>query len=333
MGTALLQYGAFSQSIDAADAFLRTALQCEWSARQEEPPHPRVLTDLPAYAWNRRALSSSLGRPARDYLHRSAAPQGLLGPRVLGTCPSKYVWRSFISLERYQWLSHHTINDTVVFPGAALISMVVQASRQIVAPGRDILTDSFRDIRIHKATLVPNDEPVELIVSMTPQQRSWTSFELWAGSPAKQPHLACTGEWRSTCVPEPDSHLAQELDLTNIAVLQDYAEHERRCILPCSHETFYENVRNIGYGYGPTFRHLRDIRTCSNEFCAHVFWDAANCSTEADMLLDPVLLDAAFQASLGAAHDVLEDVLAPQSISSIEISLPSLGVRSCDLQM
>lgn len=49
---------------------------------------------------------------------------------------SQYVWRSFIRLSEEPWLRGHAVGTTVLFPGAGMVSIVLEATQQLIDPGK-----------------------------------------------------------------------------------------------------------------------------------------------------------------------------------------------------
>lgn len=49
---------------------------------------------------------------------------------------SQHVWRSFIRLSEEPWLRGNTVGSTVLFLGAGIVSIVLEAAQQLVDPGK-----------------------------------------------------------------------------------------------------------------------------------------------------------------------------------------------------
>ena len=107
----------------------------------------------------------------------------------------------------------------------------------------------------------------------------------------------------------------------------------RRCSARCTHgldaEKIYAGFRRHGVAYGPSFRALRAIHHNASEAVATIAPPPSSETGRSDCVLDPFLLDAAFQ-TLAAFHDANaadRPIGIPYSLERMRIDAPLSSAR------
>jgi len=135
---------------------------------------PVVLKNLPPYPWSRDPVLWSEGRISCEYRQRAHPRHELLGSAIVGGSSNVHSWRNMLKLQHVPWIRGHRLGDTIVFPAAGYIAMVIEAFRQTMATGRIVSPSvTLRDIKfLTMLTLDVEDEAKELFTELCPIQNS-----------------------------------------------------------------------------------------------------------------------------------------------------------------
>lgn len=81
---------------------------------------------------------------------------------------SERTWRGFIRLSDELWLRSHMIETTMLFSGAGMISLVLEAAQQIADSNKTPFAFKFRDISFLAAMSLFEDMATEVTIHMRP---------------------------------------------------------------------------------------------------------------------------------------------------------------------
>lgn len=222
---------------------------------------------LPAYPWQRERhwLESEESRDVR--LGRQDHP--LLGRRLRLPEPA---WECEISRHVLGYLSDHSVQGAVVFPGAGYVEMGLAAARQHYGEGHYCL----EEITFRKALFLPQGASPKAHVLLSPE---CASFEVHSQAEVNGAwNLHATGKVR----------LRQE-DGDRCVDIQTVRS---RCRTELSQEDCYSGFRDKGFQYGPAFQRITRLWRGFQEACAEI-----DCSdTDPAYSMHPAVLDACFQA-------------------------------------
>lgn len=117
-----------------AEAIWVAGIPAEWSSVFEKPGH---FVDLPHYPWEREhywhpVTSESAGALYRYVVHP------LLGYPVAQHCGE---WEQTLDIARMAYLADHRVGETVLFPGAGYIELLLAAARERLGSDRALLED------------------------------------------------------------------------------------------------------------------------------------------------------------------------------------------------
>ncbi|KAI0383327.1 putative polyketide synthase [Hypomontagnella monticulosa] len=108
-----------------------------------------LLVDLPSYEFDHSRKFWYESRLSRNYRLRTHVPSKLLGVRSRDWNPSHSRWRHVIRLSEMPWIEQHVINNSVLYPGAGMLVMAIEASKQLMADSSlDIQDYTLRDVHI-----------------------------------------------------------------------------------------------------------------------------------------------------------------------------------------
>ncbi|MEZ5907883.1 MAG: SDR family NAD(P)-dependent oxidoreductase [Hyphomicrobiaceae bacterium] len=258
-------------SFAAAAATLHvTGRTVSWPHR---PSGERVPAALPFLPWRLEPLWN-----APEEAHRAlqgGEPHAFLGARLPGP---DWRWQSEISLAGLPFLADHRIGETVVLPAAVIIEILRAAAAEALASE----TLELRNLELREALFLGPDDRIELTTTFDDERSRLT---IW--SRAK-------GEDTYTRRADVEAFAANALSAGLAAVETDSA---------VSGAAFYAACAALGYGYGPAFQRLTQLRRDrAGRIAATLTRPAPDGIRLAGVVLDPRTLDGALQAVIGARH-------------------------------
>jgi len=283
-----------------------------------------LVYDLPTYPWNHTTGYWLEPRISKDNRHKKYPPHELLGIPVSGANGITPTWRN-MRLTDVDWLSDHRVDSKVVLPGAAYISMAIEAVRLLVdASENTICGYRLRDVDIVNALTIPSDssQSVETQFSLRPcndkelDHQGWYEFELCslgAGSTwiencrgyvsadivntAKSPLICCMDR------PEEQSFFDVDADVRDINV-----------------ESLFTGMRNMGIEHGPIFQNLSGGRVAANKAVVNIAVGKIASETH-EYVLHPTTLDSIFQAAYSNLSQEIgqSSMVVPRSIRTISV--------------
>jgi acyl transferase domain-containing protein/acyl carrier protein len=297
---------------DAVSVLYRAGVEIDWQAWHG--PYPGKRISLPTYAFGEHHFWVG-GREA--YLPPYGAPtvaegeqaHPLLGQRIeSATAPETTIFQTEIDRSRYHFFAEHRLFDVEIAPGAALLSLVWEAARQLF-PQRAL---QFEEILFLHPLIVDQDRFTlqTLITRIDETQQRFEVVSRLTGQHDQPFTTHCTGLLCPGQSPPPR--------------LPDLDQLRQRCDAQIDGEAFYGMMMDFGYDLGPSFRALRQGHSTPRETLCRVEFSPAKHS-HGDFWLDPGRLDTLFQcnAVLLKRPDVLDflpDIVAiPSHIDRIQI--------------
>jgi acyl transferase domain-containing protein len=215
----------------------------------------RVLVDLPSYPWDYSSPTLwSEPRSSIEFRHRKYPRHDLLGSQVSGASTAGVTWRNVLSLNEAQWLTHHCLGPSVVFPAAAYIAMAVEAMCQVAGlqledcPGVEL-----RDLNFIKALdMDPDRRPtVEIFAEMRPMKLSnlgnsdkWWRFGVLSIDSDSQATLHMNAAVRLT---ETSPRTTRQIKLDRSKMKQDAVR------------VWYDKFTQEGLNWGPKFAVMEEV--------------------------------------------------------------------------
>ena len=90
------------------------------------------LLDLPSYSWDHSKSFWYEPRLSSLYRTRNRPFNDLLGIRIADSTSFEPRWRYVIGLDSHPWLAEHLISNSMVYPGAGYLCMVIEAAKEII---------------------------------------------------------------------------------------------------------------------------------------------------------------------------------------------------------
>ena len=277
----------------ALGEFLLRARDVDWQAYYAASGAQHA--DLPTYAFQheRYWLSPAAGADvAAAGLSRPEHP--LLGAGLHLAGEDEWVFTGRLSLATQPWLSDHSVFDTVVVPGTALVELALAAGEHVGCQTLDELTleaplilAEAGAVQLQLTVGEPDGEGRrELAIHSRPEgseedgeETDWTRHAAGSVSDA-----------------EPEADAAAEL-----AAAQWPPEGAE----PIDTGALYDRLAELGFNYGPVFQGVTAAWRRGEEIFSEVSLQDAQGSEAARYAIHPALFDSCFHAailSLGTEH-------------------------------
>ncbi|GKZ28425.1 type I Iterative Polyketide synthase (PKS) [Aspergillus brasiliensis] len=351
--TSLLQRGksATATALDAAGKLWALGFPLDLGRVNSNTCSPwarcKPLVNLPRYPFNHKRRYWHEARNTRVRRTRTTPRTDLLGLPADDHSTVAPRWTNFISPAEIAWLMDHQIQGIIIFPGAAMLAMVLEACKQVAGPQADSIQGyEFHDVTFSRPMVFPSSVAVvETILQFRPHNigtRSssstashWTHFNILSMSHDNSAIEHCTGLVRSILASGPN-----EVDHT-VEVLQswDAYKDEHAAILqrptkvqPASR--LYDRLTNLGLYFGPAFRNITQIHT--GDGFGHGELQIKDTAArmpegvEYPLPIHPTLLDAVFQMMI-CCRTVKDNspAMVPSRIDSLYVSASIPPVGSC----
>lgn len=297
-----------------------------------------VLHDLPLYAWDHDTSFSVEPRASREYRCRRFATHELLGSPVPGSNALTPMWRNFLRLQDIPWLEDHQLDGRVVLPGAAYVTLAVEAVRKVKQAKNEEPTGyRIRDVVIKNALLIPADSSgAEISFTLREcgnkelDHRDWFEFELCSVGADDSWIRHCTGfakaettagnNAQQPAVRNKKTKPARAVD-SFLACSVAGGESQVHDVDPAS---TFADLRKMGIYHGPSFQNLIASRVSSTREKAVTSFAIAPCATseqQDECVMHPTTLDSIFLACYFSLPPTAKDggMLVPHSIGTMYI--------------
>ncbi|KAF4539201.1 Beta-ketoacyl synthase [Lasiodiplodia theobromae] len=253
---------------------------------------PKMLKDLPSYAWDHEKTYWKEGRISRNYRLRKSTPHELLGRRVPDDSDYEMRWRNIVRLNEMPWIRGHEFQGQVLFPAAAYVAMALEASKTL-AGDRPVRLFELRDISIRKALVM--DEGSSGVETVFTVKLLNTEF----GTGAKDVLEAEFSGY--TCADEAAGVLEKTACGRILVHLGERDGNElppvtpaRPHLAPVDLERFYSSIAKLGLNYQGLFQGLTHAERTLGYSRAAATWKEHGMG--ADYIVHPAFLDVVFQA-------------------------------------
>lgn len=299
-----------------------------------ELSEPSMLVDLPPYAWNHSLSFWEESYLSREYRLRPKARRDLVGYMVPGC--TEPTWRNFLRCNENPWIREHKVQGNILYPGAGMVVMAIEAAREIADPNEELLGFELRDVAIVTALRVPDTaHGVEVMVQFharrtgTKAAPSSSQYEFHVSSWSED-----ANEWTSharglisvTYKSSLSPGMLEELELENKRVSSEFAAARQRCQKP-ARSFLYDTVETIGMQYGKTFRNMTDLYAGKSESYGVIQVPDTKAvmpqNFEYNHIIHPATLDSVLHLlfpSISGAEQALNEAVVPFSFERIFVA-------------
>ena len=292
-------------------------------------PSRMVLTNLPAYPFDKSQTFWYESRINKDYRLKEHGHQEFLGSRSLDWCPLAPQWRYFIRTKELPWTEDHKINGAILYPASGMMVMAAESARQMVAPLGSIEGYQFRNVRFSTALNIPPSRgELEARIGLRKLENTEHSFEYILYS------VQGENSWVENSRGEIQVYL-KAADGVSLALPGiDTLQASLSCDQNLDSEVFYQYLWEMGYGYGPSFQLVRDIQHDSgyNKVLGQI--EPLVSVVGEDAIIHPATLDAIMHLEFAILFKAGTDrpgTFIPTKIDSLWLSDKGLNVRNSRL--
>ncbi|KAF2139378.1 uncharacterized protein K452DRAFT_352624 [Aplosporella prunicola CBS 121167] len=270
----------------------------------------RLLKDLPSYPWNHSKTYWHEARASKAYRFRKYPRLDLLGGPTPDSTNLDHRWRNIIRVKELPWVCDHRVQNTILYPGAGMITMVLEAARQFESDDSPATGYELHDVKIGTAMVIPNaHHGLETKLRILPE----TGFE---DKGAKRYNFAISSRiqdeaWRENCT----GALSILYDDNNEASANwsiqkgTLSKASADCRTELAPNSLYEKFEKAGLEYGRLFRNITELRTDGLLTCSSISIPNTAAvmpmSYEHAHLIHPACLDSMFQTVVMSASDAM----------------------------
>lgn len=268
-----------------------------------------VLHDLPSYSWDHNTRFIVEPRASRENRYRRFATHELLGSPVPGSNALTPTWRNFLRLQDIPWLEDHQLDGRTVLPGAAYITLAIEAVRKLKqAKKEEPVGYRIRDVVIMNALLIPTDSRgAEIIFTLREcdskelDHRDWFEFELCSVGADDSWIRHCTGfamaETMASTKKQAVLNKKAKSAPTVAAFITCSAGEGESQIHDVDPMSTFADMRKMGIYHGPSFQNLIGSKVSSTHEKSVTDFAMAPCAIEQqdEYVMHPTTLDSIFQ--------------------------------------
>ena len=269
-----------------------------------EQINPAFLTDLPEYPFDDSHTYWPNTLLDLGYRFREKRRNDLLGTPAPDWNPSDGKWYHTMRPEELKWAKDHVVNGTIIYPGAGMIVMAIEAARQTTKQDKKISGFKVRKVMFQNPLVIPLDSPgVEVTFTLRRLRSRAKKLSPWS-----EFILSChqSGQWVENCrgfiTAETEMNCKENGDHEeNVLELAAYQRKHREATVACKNslttDEVYDFFEKSGLEYGPAFKLLRETFSDGGDLAIATIEISREPQNEADntedgYLVHPTTLDA-----------------------------------------
>ncbi|KAL9095888.1 MAG: hypothetical protein Q9165_001885 [Trypethelium subeluteriae] len=273
---------------------------------QTRSREPQLLIDLPSMPFDESRKYWSKSRVGDGYQFRGQPRNDLLGTRVPDWDPLDAKWRNIITLSELSWVADHVVNGAILYPGAGMMVMAVEAARQTIDTKRRVRGYEIRNVMFQKSIFLREDSPgVEVSFTLRRLKARRNRFSSWSefilsSYQEGQWIENCRGVIRTELESEPDKNgNPGEAELERQEYRRKLDDASQSCSTSLQSSEVYQCFNESGLEYGPSFQLLDETKSDTKDEAiskVRLFQDPQGQSGHpvTDYVVHPTTLDAYF---------------------------------------
>ena len=290
--------------------------------------HHNYVHDLPTYAWNHSTRYWLESRISRDHRYPRFAPHELLGTLIPGSNALTPTWRNFLRISDIPWLSDHQLDSKVVLPGAAYVTMAIEAMRLLIdASEKTIRGYHLRDVSITNALIIPRSSAgIEVQLSLREYSekeldyKGWYEFELF--SAGTQDHWIQHGRGYVSAQKVKGDAAASDNKPEVKATSSDTFLSSNAQVEDIEPGFVYSLLRGMNFYHGPAFQNLVGSRVTASKAITDIAVSPVATEPAETYVLHPTTLDSIIQACFICVAKARTDdsSMVPRSIGNMFVA-------------
>ncbi|OAR02827.1 hypothetical protein LLEC1_01602 [Akanthomyces lecanii] len=304
-----------------------------------QTPAPAFVSDLPLYSWDHEKPYWRESRISKRYRTGKDGSHELLGRRTPDDNEREIRWRNLLKVSELPWTQGHKVLGEVLLPGAAYISMALEAGKRLATErGRDVKLLEVSDVDILRPVVVSDGKEgtetlftIRLLEEDTSTKRKTgeilrASFSFYVFNSATSTSIAHTCEGQITVHFGARHDFESEVDsLPQLPPRESLTSN----LQEIESEKIYSLFAAIGLEYSGAFRRI----TASSRHLGYATASASWSETELNdsYMIHPAILDVAFQTIfIARAHPdsgQINAALLPSRIERVRV-VPSSTMES-----
>ncbi|KAI1800249.1 hypothetical protein F4811DRAFT_556979 [Daldinia bambusicola] len=295
---------------------------------------PKMILDLPSYPFNHSNSYWLESRLYRNLRLRKQPRHDLLGNPSTDWNPLEPKWRFTIRASDLPWLLDHKIQDTVLYPAAGMLVMVLEGIRNLTENTPGVSGYRLRDVSVMSALIIPQtDEGIEAQLHMhshdhLPSSKGPASWDFWIYS-------VLGDEWKLHCAGQVSVETSAAAVLPSetpnkLTTPQDdiFNVFDAPSTFSIDSRQFYQFLYKQGAHFGEKFQLLKNIsvKEKNKEATARVKFEEWTRLVEQNQLskhiIHPSTLDSLLHVIFAAAHEEWEALppMVPTQFSDVYVS-------------
>lgn len=221
----------------------------------------KFVPGLPTYPWNHSSRYWIESRVNKDIRHKRFPPHELLGMPISGATTPE--WRNFIRLVDLPWIGDRRVDGMVVLPGAAYVSMAIEAVRLVTDPSEDkICGYRVKKVEFLSDLVVPESEKsvggVEMYFRLGPSRREGDKVDGWYEFEVRS--LGANDTWVENCRGLVSAVVEQQ-DIEDAVApnVDSFLKTQESKVRRVAGSALRADVASMGVQYGPAFQGIADV--------------------------------------------------------------------------
>ncbi|MGB6162338.1 MAG: SDR family NAD(P)-dependent oxidoreductase, partial [Pseudonocardiaceae bacterium] len=265
-------------------------VRVEWARLFTSAQAP--LVDLPTYAFQHQRywVEAAERLSGTSDLAMTTLGHPLLTAVLDLPGTEQVVFAGRLSARTHPWLTDHTVLNTVIVPGTALLELVIRAGDEV---GCEVVDELVNEVPL----VLPAESGVQLQVTVGGADGDGRRVVTVHSRPED---AAPDGAWTR--------HVSGVLAAEGKPPSFEFSVWPPAGAVPVDISGFYEDLVESGYNYGPAFQGLRAVWRRGDELFVEVALPEPQQQDASGFGIHPALLDAALQAiTLGGLEERIEE--------------------------